>query len=156
MSKDVGPLWRVQCRCLMGGSRWLHSAGRLFVTLSVAASLFTLSPKPAAESARELFWHLLCIWQREVLSMGSPQPSQLAGQSSSLGWLPGLSYLWRFFSLRTGLKGYRSRESGIFLVWLFTRGGCGTLGSLSWFHVNNSVVCVDVPPGCCRYALGTA
>lgn len=80
--KDTAPLWRAQCLCHTEHKQQLHSAARLLVIWAAAASLLTLSPMPAAEPVQKL-----CISEWE-LPTGSPQLSHLAGQSSSMGWLP--------------------------------------------------------------------
>lgn len=86
--------------------------------LTAAASLLTLSPAPAAEPAQKL-----CISEWE-LSVGSPQLSPLAGQSSSMGFLPSLLPEDR-------PRGFSVTCKRDFLGSDFTRGGHITLASLS-------------------------
>lgn len=119
---------------------------------------FPCQPQKQTGSSSHPSWHSLCISEQEVLPLDGSQLSQLAGQSSSLGsslgLLPGLSYLQRFLPEARPEGFLIPTSEWDFLVWLFTRGGNIALGSLSYFYVN-SIVCVDVPPGRYRYTLGT-
>jgi len=123
---------------------------------AVATSLLTLllhqlQKQPGSFSHHSQ--HLLSISEQENYPWRAPSSPSWLGRAPV--WDPVWDCIQGYLICRGFLP--EARPEGFLVLtseWdFFTREGYLALGSLSCFHVNNSVVCVDVPPGSYRYTL---